>query len=115
MISYCSSRQSSVSRQHVRTPYKQSLAYCTLMIAADVVLPLISHLPSPNPHLPVRARRQMRREVLGPHAEPMLVIGPKMLRRPLLGYASTEPLLFRFLDSAHTMVGSPLSQSDGSA
>lgn len=47
---------------------------------------------------------QVRQEILGPAAEPLLVIGPRPLRRSLACYANTEPLLFTYLDNAHTVV-----------
>ena len=46
----------------------------------------------------------MRRQIVGPDAAPLLVIGPRPLRRALQAYSATEPLLFTYLDNAHTMV-----------
>lgn len=53
---------------------------------------------------------QVRQEILGAGAEPLLVIGPRPLRRSLACYANTEPLLFTYLDNAHTVVR-PLSSA----
>lgn len=47
---------------------------------------------------------QVRRQVLGEDAPPLLVIGPRPLRRALHAYAQLEPLTFVYLDNAHTLV-----------
>jgi hypothetical protein len=47
---------------------------------------------------------QVRRQVLGPNAPPLLVVGPRPLRRALHAYAQLEPLTFVYLDNAHTLV-----------
>ena len=49
---------------------------------------------------------QVRRQVLGPGAPPLLVVGPRPLRRALHAYAQLEPLTFVYLDNAATLVGS---------
>ena len=48
---------------------------------------------------------QVRRQVLGPTAAPLLVIGPRPLQRALRAYTQLEPLTFRYLDTSHTAVG----------
>lgn len=48
---------------------------------------------------------QVRRQVLGPDAPPLLVVGPRPLRRALHAYAHLEPLTFVYLDNAATLVG----------
>lgn len=50
--------------------------------------------------------------MLGADAAPLLVIGPRPLRRALLAYAELEPLTFVYLDNVHTLVrviGRPLA------
>jgi hypothetical protein len=47
----------------------------------------------------------VRRQVLGPEAPPLLVVGPRPLRRALHAYAQLEPLTFVYLDNAATLVG----------
>jgi hypothetical protein len=47
---------------------------------------------------------QVRRQVLGRDAPPLLVVGPRPLRRALHAYAQLEPLTFVYLDNAHTLV-----------
>jgi hypothetical protein len=57
---------------------------------------------------------QVRRQVLGPGAPPLLVVGPRPLRRALHAYAQLEPLTFVYLDNAATLV-SPTLQSNSCA
>lgn len=43
-----------------------------------------------------------RTRLLGPDCEPLLVLGPRPLRRALQGYAQLEPMRFRFLEASAT-------------
>ena len=43
-----------------------------------------------------------RTRLLGPDCEPLLVLGPRPLRRALQGYAQLEPMRFRFVEASAT-------------
>ena len=48
-----------------------------------------------------------RGRAAGPDAPPLLVVGPRPLRRVLAAQAALEPLAFAFVDCSHTEVGGP--------
>lgn len=48
-----------------------------------------------------------RGRAAGPDAPPLLVVGPRPLRRVLAAQAALEPLAFAFVDCAHTEVAGP--------
>ena len=48
-----------------------------------------------------------RGRAVGPGAPPLLVVGPRPLRRVLAAQAALEPLAFTFVDCCHTEVGGP--------
>ena len=48
-----------------------------------------------------------RGRAAGPDAPPLLVVGPRPLRRVLAAQAALEPLAFAFVDCCHTEVAGP--------
>lgn len=62
----------------------------------------ISHIHADH-HIGVPALLAARTRLLGQDAPPVLVIGPKPLRRALTAYAGLEPMHFQFVDSAFTV------------
>ena len=61
----------------------------------------ISHIHADH-HVGLPAVLALRTKLLGPECEPLLVVGPRPLRRALVSYASLEPMRFRFVEAAHT-------------
>lgn len=70
----------------------------------------ISHIHADH-HAGLPRLLAVRQEILGPTAEPLLVIGPRPLRRSLAAYAKIEPLLFTYLDNAHTVEGADVPEA----
>ncbi|KAH7618880.1 putative tRNAse Z TRZ4, mitochondrial [Nannochloris sp. 'desiccata'] len=61
----------------------------------------ISHIHADH-HVGLPALLAARTRLLGPECPPVLVIGPRPLRRALGSYAALEPMRFRFVEAAHT-------------
>jgi ribonuclease Z len=61
----------------------------------------ISHIHADH-HVGLAPLLAARAALLGPGAPPVLVVGPRPLRRALAGYAALEPLAYRFVDAAAT-------------
>jgi ribonuclease Z len=61
----------------------------------------ISHIHADH-HVGLPALLAARTRLLGPDCAPLLVIGPRPLRRALGSYAALEPMRFRFVEAAHT-------------
>jgi len=61
----------------------------------------ISHIHADH-HVGLPALLAARTRLLGPECPPLLVIGPRPLRRALGSYAALEPMQFRFVEAAHT-------------
>lgn len=61
----------------------------------------ISHIHADH-HVGLPALLAARTRLLGPECPPLLVIGPRPLRRALGSYAALEPMRFRFVEAAHT-------------
>lgn len=70
----------------------------------------ISHIHADH-HAGLPRLLAVRQEILGEKAQPLLVIGPRPLRRSLACYANTEPLLFTYLDNAHTVEGAEVPEA----
>ena len=71
--------------------------------ADDVVRRLaavwISHIHADH-HVGLPSLLAARTRLLGPDCEPLLVVGPRPLRRALQAYAQLEPMRFQFLEAA---------------
>lgn len=61
----------------------------------------ISHIHADH-HVGLPALLAARTRLLGLDCPPLLVIGPRPLRRALSSYAALEPMRFRFVEAAHT-------------
>ena len=61
----------------------------------------ISHIHADH-HVGLPALLAARTRLLGPDCPPLLVVGPRPLRRALGSYAALEPMRFRFVEAAHT-------------
>ena len=61
----------------------------------------ISHIHADH-HVGLPALLAARTRLLGPDCAPLLVIGPRPLRRALTSYAALETMRFRFVEAAHT-------------
>ncbi len=61
----------------------------------------ISHIHADH-HVGLPALLAARTRLLGPDCPPLLVFGPRPLRRALGSYAALEPMRFRFVEAAHT-------------
>lgn len=61
----------------------------------------ISHIHADH-HVGLPAVLAARTRLLGPDCEPLLVLGPRPLRRALQGYAQLEPMRFRFVEASAT-------------
>jgi ribonuclease Z len=67
----------------------------------------ISHIHADH-HVGLPALLAARTRLLGPKCPPLLVLGPRPLRRALQGYAQLEPMRFRFVEASAT-AGVPLA------
>lgn len=81
---------------------------CKVVAALECVW--ISHIHADH-HAGLPRLLAVRQEILGQKAKPLLVIGPRPLRRSLACYAKTEPLLYTYLDNAHTVEGAEIPQA----
>lgn len=61
----------------------------------------ISHIHADH-HVGLPALLAERTRLLGPQCPPLLVIGPRPLRRALASYAALEPMKFRFVEAVNT-------------
>lgn len=66
----------------------------------------ISHIHADH-HVGLPAVLAARTRLLGPDCPPLLVLGPRPLRRALQGYAQLEPMRFRFVEAAATAAPPP--------
>lgn len=61
----------------------------------------ISHIHADH-HVGLPALLAARTRLLGPDCPPLLVLGPRPLRRALTAYAQLEPMRFRFVEASAT-------------
>ncbi|KAL4458182.1 hypothetical protein ABPG75_013047 [Micractinium tetrahymenae] len=66
----------------------------------------ISHIHADH-HVGLPAVLAARTRLLGPDCPPLLVLGPRPLRRALQGYAQLEPMRFRFVEASATAAPPP--------
>lgn len=66
----------------------------------------ISHIHADH-HVGLPAVLAARTRLLGHDCPPLLVLGPRPLRRALQGYAQLEPMRFRFVEASATAALSP--------
>lgn len=66
----------------------------------------ISHIHADH-HVGLPAVLAARTRLLGPDCPPLLVLGPRPLRRALQGYAQLEPMRFRFVEASATAAAPP--------
>lgn len=64
----------------------------------------ISHIHADH-HVGLPCLLAARTRLLGPDCSPLLVVGPRPLRRALAAYATLEPMKFQFVEAAQTEAG----------
>lgn len=72
-------------------------------ILRRLALVWISHIHADH-HVGLPSLLAARSRLLGPDCPPVLVIGPRPLRRALTSYAKLEPMRFRYVEAAHTAI-----------
>lgn len=66
----------------------------------------VSHIHADH-HVGLPTLLAARTRLLGLDCEPLLVVGPRPLRRALQGYAQLEPMRFRFVEAAASAASPP--------
>lgn len=72
----------------------------------------ISHIHADH-HVGLPTLLAARTRLLGPSCSPVVVIGPRPLRRSLISCASLEPMRFRFIDCSYTEKSMKSENSNG--
>jgi ribonuclease Z len=70
-------------------------------VLARLRLVWLSHIHADH-HVGLPSLLAARTRLLGPDCEPLLVVGPRPLRRALAAYASLEPMRLRYVEAAAT-------------
>ncbi|KAK9821939.1 hypothetical protein WJX81_005595 [Elliptochloris bilobata] len=83
-------------------------------VLAGLRLIWISHIHADH-HAGLARVLAARCRVMGPEAPPLLVVGPRPLRRVLAAQAALEPLAFTFVDCSHTEAGSTFGRDESLA
>ncbi|KAK9811324.1 hypothetical protein WJX72_001848 [[Myrmecia] bisecta] len=83
-------------------------------VVAGLKLVWISHIHADH-HAGLTRVLSVRRQLLGPDAPPLLVLGPRPLRRTLAAFSRLEAMSFRYIDCLNTLPGAQVDASLTSA